>query len=403
VVFLIFVVTISVVVYRAMTPEQRAQSGQRVLASLRQAKDAAMRPRPDLEPFRDALNARTARPLVTPALAVLNAAIFVGMLFGAGALANPDTLVAWGANFGPRTTNGEWWRLVTMTFVHSGLIHLLVNLVALVQVGVLLERLAGHFVVAAVFISSGILASLASLAADPVLVTYGSSGAIFGMYGLLVGAVVWGTIYRSPLTIPFRVLRRLAPAAVVFTIYNTNGDDLQGIAQFAGFVVGLISGLVLTMRVRDQKPPIWQPAAATALAVLIAAAGAVPLRGVADVRPEIERVIAVEVHTSSAYQTALERFRRNRIGAEALILLIDRKIVPELHAARARLEAIDGVPREHKPLVAGAEEYLRLRDESWRLRAEGLRRTNMLKLQQAENAERASLEALQRIAPADRK
>ena len=87
--------------------------------------------------------------------------------------------------------------------------------------------------------------------------------------------------------------------------------------------------------------------------------------------------------------------------AEALAQVIDRSIVPELHAALARLKALDGVPPEHQALVAGAQEYLRLRDESWRFRAEGLRKTNMLKLRQAENAERISLEALHRIQAAE--
>ena len=84
------------------------------------------------------------------------------------------------------------------------------------------------------------------------------------------------------------------------------------------------------------------------------------------------------------------------------------------------------MPQEHQPLVAGAEEYVRLRAESWRLRAEGLRKANMVQkpaktdrapaeslqaearyratmrtLGQAEATERASLEALQRIRPSD--
>ena len=50
---------------------------------------------------------------MTPAIAALNALVFVGMIFGRGALADPQTIVAWGGSFGPRTTNGEWWRLIT--------------------------------------------------------------------------------------------------------------------------------------------------------------------------------------------------------------------------------------------------------------------------------------------------
>jgi len=169
-----------------------------------------------------------------------------------------------------------------------------------------------------------------------------------------------------------------------------------------------------------------------AATVVIAVASAFSLRGIADVKPEMERVVALEDRTARAYQTAADGFRRGRITAEALALLIDRTIMPELQAADARVKALEKVPLEHQPLVASAEEHLRLRSESWRLRAEVLRKTNMPKPREsgttdwesstrsrlraetqhqangimrgmAEGRERASLEALERIKPVDQK
>jgi hypothetical protein len=70
-----------------------------------------------------------------------------------------------------------------------------------------------------------------------------------------------------------------------------------------------------------------------------------------------------------------------------------------LRQAHARLKAVNGVPAEHRPMVADAEEYFRLRDESWRLRADALRKSNMGALRAADRSERASLEALGRIRP----
>jgi hypothetical protein len=169
-----------------------------------------------------------------------------------------------------------------------------------------------------------------------------------------------------------------------------------------------------------------------AVAAVVAVAAAIPLRGIADVKPEIERVVALEELTASAYKTAADRFKNGRITAEALAQLIDRTIVPQLKAADARLKELHKVPPEHQPLVADAEEYLRLRSESWRLRAYGLRKTNraptreagrtapasaesprlraeaqhradMVTLGNAEGAERASLEAFQKLRPTDPK
>src|SRR6202035_2476066 len=99
---------------------------------------------------------------------------------GAGALSDPQTLVGWGASFGPRTTNGEWWRLVTSMFVHSGMLQLLVNVGGLVSIGFMLERLVRRPAFAAVYFAAGVLASLVSLSVHPMAVSAGASGAIFG-------------------------------------------------------------------------------------------------------------------------------------------------------------------------------------------------------------------------------
>ena len=72
---------------------------------------------------------------------------------------------------GPLTTNGEWWRLVTASFVHTGLFHLLVNVAVLCQLGAVLERLAGRPTFTAVYISAGVFAGLISLSSYPVAVS----------------------------------------------------------------------------------------------------------------------------------------------------------------------------------------------------------------------------------------
>lgn len=405
-------------VYYVMTPEERARFLGPVAEVLRQLTDTAKARVKDAatqavrqdrdrerepEPFRDALRARTPRALVTPALVALNATIFVFMLFGAGALSDPETLIGWGANFGPRTTNGEWTRLVTAMFVHSGMLHLLANLACLVQLGLILERLVGHLAFAAVYAAAGLLAGLVSVSASPVAVSIGASGAIFGVYGLLLASLFWGTLHRSTVTIPPMALKRLGPATAVFILYSVATDRMGFAAELAGLVAGFACGLVLARGVSDRKPPARRVAVAMAATVVIAVVFAVPLRGLSDVRPEIEGVIAVEDRTAAAYSTAVDRFRKGRITATALAQLIDRTILPEVRAARARVEALDRVPAQHQPLVASAEEYLRLREQSWRLRAEALHKGSMRTLREADKTERASLDAFEKIRSADQK
>jgi rhomboid protease GluP len=397
VVFVIFLLVILVVAHRVTTPEERARLLRIAQAYIQQVRAAEARGRVKCQPFFDALRARTSLVLVTPALVAMNIAAFVFMLFGSGSLSDPHTLVEWGASFGPHTSNGEWWRILTATFVHAGMIQLLANMAGLIQPALIVERLVGHVALAVVYLAAGAFANLLILSGHPVDVTAGASGAIFGVYGLLIVSLISGLVNASDVRIPLAVLKRLSPAAGVFILYNLATGDLFNGGHIVGLLTGIAGGAVLTIGAAEQKPAVQRVAAAAFGAVVIVIGAAIPLRGIADVRPELARVVAVEDRTANAYQAAVDRLRKNKTTAEALAEMIDRTIVPELHAEGERLAAIKGVPQQHQPLVKSAEEYLRLRDESWRLRAEGLRKTNMTKLRQAERTERASLEALQQI------
>jgi hypothetical protein len=130
---------------------------------------------------------------------------------------------------------------------------------------------------------------------------------------------------------------------------------------------------------------------------MTAVAFAVPLRGVADVRPEIQRLVQIETRTASVYQIDVDKFTRGWIAATELARVIERTILPELQSTRARLKALHGVPAEQQALVARADEYLRLRDESWRLRVAALHKLSMRTLREADTAERASLDAFESL------
>jgi membrane associated rhomboid family serine protease len=397
VILLIFLVLVAYIAFKGATPEQRAHLGQGILTRIGRVKDAATRQRPELAAFRDALRARTPWTPVTPAIAALNAVVFVMMLFGHGSFSDPQTLVGWGAIFGPPTTNGQWWRLATMMFVHAGFVSLAVNLAGLAQAGLLLERLIGNAAFAAVYLAAGILAALVSLLVYPIAVSAGASGAVFGVYGLLFVTLALGISRQSASAVPLRAITRLLPAAALFFFYNLGNDNVQTTAEMSGFAVGVLAGVALHVRMADEKPPAWRAAATFASAAVIAIACVVPLRGVGDVRPELARIAELERENAGHYQYAVERLRKDHLSAGELADFIDQKILPELRDARARLKAIDGVPPEHKPLVAGADDYFKLRDESWRLRSQGLRRTNMFKLRLAEADERAAIESLHAV------
>jgi membrane associated rhomboid family serine protease len=439
--FLVLLAVLGGLAYRGTSPEERERYLAIAMRFVRRLKVAITEPGPEHESFRDALRARTSHALITPAIVLFSATIVGGMLFGASAIGDPDTLVAWGASLGTRTTNGEWWRLVTSTFVHTGTLHLLVDIAVLIQVGGILERLIGRLTFTAVYISAGAFAGLVNLSSHPVTVSVGAPGAIFGLYGLLLASLFWQIFWQivqrdNPepeaeegaeprVTIPPTTMKRLGVGAAVFIVFSAL-SGLVHAAEFTGLLVGMMYGLVFARRVSEKQPGTRHVAFAMVATGAIAVAGAMAHRNITDIKPEIARVLATEERTAAAYQTGFDALKRGRMSAEALAQLAERTIVPELQASDMRLETLTNVPPEHQPLVADAREYLRLRCTSWRARANAIRRiyadpprapagaastssrlqaearfrSNMAARGTAESAERASLEAFQRIKPA---
>jgi membrane associated rhomboid family serine protease len=438
---MLLLVILAALAFRMTSPEDRQRYLGIALAFVRELRVAAAESEPERE-YRDALRARTGRLLVTPVLVAINVMVVAGILFSAGAIGDPDTLLAWGGSLGPRTTNGEWWRLVTSTFVHAGTLHLLVNVAVLIQVGVVLERLAGRLAFAGVYVAGSVFAGLVNLSSHPLVATSGASAAIFGLYGLLLASVFWQLFQRraeepssdegdgegenddaaSTAVMPLRWMKRIGAGAAIFFLYSALNGFVHT-AEWAALLAGVMSGLVLGRGVGGEEPKTSRAAAVMAVAAAIAIAFAVPLRGIADVKPEIVNVFATEERTVAVYRDASDAFARGRLTADALAQLAERTILFELQAADARLAALKNVPPEQQALVADARAYLRLRGESWQARAAAIRKTNpdlrkapspaadthsrlqaearfrsnQVALGNAEGAERAALEAFQRI------
>lgn len=338
------------------------------------------------------LRERTPWPVVTLLIAVLNVGLFVWMRVDATV-----PVVEGLANFGPRTTNGEWWRLVTATFVHTSLLYLLVNVGAIVQVGVVLERLVGSLTFAAVYVVAAVFASLAALSASEFNTTTGASGAVFGVYGLLIATWMWGTLQQAESTVRLRIVKAFAPVAAVFAFLNLSFGPMPANAQCLGLVTGFACGVLMARSVRVSKPPVRRVATIAAAAAYLAVVAIVPLRGLSDPRPVLANVAAIEERTVTAYDAAVEEFRNGRIDRQELAQTIDRQVLPQLHAVQLELQRLERPPREQLPMVQAAQIYTLRRIESWKIRARALRSGNARSLRHAEEVERAALDRLRKI------
>ena len=172
---------------------------------------------PETPRLYDALLQRTPKVPLTLLLIAGNLIVFGLMLnAGAGLLhSNNGVQLAWGANFGPATQDGQWWRLGSALFLHFGLIHLALNMWALWDVGRLMEQLLGRWRFALLYLGSGVLGNLLSLVVQGnVAVSGGASGAIFSLYGALL-VFLW----RERRQVDRSEFRWFFGAAVVFTVF----------------------------------------------------------------------------------------------------------------------------------------------------------------------------------------
>lgn len=127
------------------------------------------------------------KPVVLYSVIALNVLMYVAVLVAGGDPINPSAKVLFelGGNYAGDTLGGEPWRLITAMFLHAGLIHLAMNMFCLYQVRGL-EAWFGRMGFASLYLVSGLLGGVASLAVTKNAVGVGASGAVFGLFGALL-------------------------------------------------------------------------------------------------------------------------------------------------------------------------------------------------------------------------
>jgi len=178
---------------------------------------------------------------VSPILININILVFIAMIISGVHLMMPENhdLLNWGANFRPLTLEGEWWRLFTACFLHIGIFHLLLNMYALLYIGLLLEPYLGKTRFLAAYLISGVAASTASLWWHDFTISAGASGAIFGLYGVFLALMTTKLLDKS-------ARNALMTSILVFVSYNIlSGLKPDSGIDNAAHIGGLLSGLVI--------------------------------------------------------------------------------------------------------------------------------------------------------------
>jgi rhomboid protease GluP len=161
---------------------------------------------------------------------------------------NATDLMRWGANYGPAVKEGEYWRLLSCIFLHNGIVHLVSNLMGLMLIGIFLEPLIGSLRYAICYLITGICASIVSMLWHPESIGVGASGAIFGMYGILLALVLTNLLpkgIRSGLLLPFTW-------TVGYGLLYGLRKGVDNAAHVGGLCSGFVMGFILYLFMNNE-------------------------------------------------------------------------------------------------------------------------------------------------------
>jgi membrane associated rhomboid family serine protease len=189
-------------------------------------------------------------PLVTAALALGCVAVFVSEASRFGLFPDADELLGAGGASG----DAPWWTLLTANVLHGNPIHLVLNLVALIVLGWLLERELGWLRFGLLCLVAGVAAMGLAILIQPNAVTVGVSGVLFGIAGFALvrdthrtralGAVAWSIV----------------PVGLIYTFLTPHvsiGAHLGGL--LAGLAVGFLHARRVTERRTGGISDAWLP------------------------------------------------------------------------------------------------------------------------------------------------
>jgi membrane associated rhomboid family serine protease len=184
---------------------------------------------------------------VTPLIIDLNLLVFVVMVFaGLGVVSvTAQELLAIGAIYRPAILEGQVWRLLSSMFIHAGLMHVAGNLVSLLLAGLFLERAMGSVWFVSCYLVCGVTGGIASAVYHPATVAVGASGAIFGLWGVLL---LLGLTKSKHTSVQFKHVLTVAAVTIGYNlVLGFASIGIDNAAHVGGLVAGLVFGAAARM------------------------------------------------------------------------------------------------------------------------------------------------------------
>lgn len=195
-----------------------------------------------------------------PLLIDINLAVYLCMVFaGLGVTSfQGDDLRNWGANYGPDIHDFGIYRLVSSEFVHGGLMHLANNMYGLFLAGVFLAPVISNWSLIVSYLVCGLGGSVASHVWNPSGLSVGASGAIMGLWGMLLLLVALKDDRINAAS------RLIGVNAVIFVgltlVMGFTGHGIDNAAHVGGLLTGALLGAVMAASRRSRTPRTMQAA-----------------------------------------------------------------------------------------------------------------------------------------------
>ncbi len=205
---------------------------------------------------------------VTSILLLVNLGLFAATLLktsqslGFGLDPSGEALVAFGAKYNYAIVRGEWWRLITAGFLHGGILHILMNMWVLFDLGPAADASFGTNRFLVIYSVSNVTGFLASFYWSPVL-SIGASAALCGLIGAMIAL---GTREKHTLAGAMRGMYiKWVVVLLVFGFLFPGVDNAAHVGGLiGGFGVGYVAG---PPTYRESTESLWRVLAMVCLAV----------------------------------------------------------------------------------------------------------------------------------------
>lgn len=180
-------------------------------------------------------------PIVTSVLIVLNVLVFLYMEY-IGFEAADSFMDQYGMYWPAVIQDGQWYRIITHMFVHSGGEHILNNMFMLGILGYQIEKEYGPVKYAISYFVCGIggavISAMAEMWQNQAVVSVGASGAIFGIFGIMLVMIFKNRRQMGQVSAPRLIL------LFILMVFGNMEEGVDWMAHFGGAIVGVVIAFI---------------------------------------------------------------------------------------------------------------------------------------------------------------